>query len=145
MTEQSHVVIYTDGACNPNPGPGAWAVLLRFGDREKEIVGSDSQTTNNRMELMAAIQGLRAFKRACCVDLYTDLEYLKHGITEWLPGWRKRGWKRKEGVLKNADLWQELDACISQHQVSWHWVRGHVGNVYNERVDCLARRAIPQP
>jgi ribonuclease HI len=144
MTGQSHVVIYTDGACSPNPGPGGWAVLLRFDDKEKELVGSDSKTTSNRMELTAAIEGLRALKRRCSVDLYTDSEYLKRGITEWLPGWRKRGWKRKDGALKNADLWQELDACISQHQVSWHWVRGHVGNSGNERVDRLARRAIPQ-
>ncbi len=144
MTGLSQVVIYTDGACKPNPGPGGWAALLRFGDQEKELVGSDPQTTNNRMELTAAIQALSVLKRSCSVDLYTDSEYLRRGITEWLPGWRRRGWQRKDGALKNADLWQELDACISQHQVSWHWVRGHFGNEDNERVDHLARQAIPQ-
>jgi ribonuclease HI len=144
MTSLSHVMIYTDGACAPNPGPGGWAALLKFAEQEKELVGSDLQTTNNRMELTAAIQALNALKKRCSVDLYTDSEYLKRGITEWLPGWRRRGWARKDGVLKNADLWQELDACISRHQVTWHWVRGHIGNNYNERVDRLARQAIPQ-
>jgi ribonuclease HI len=144
MTSLSHVIIYTDGACVPNPGPGGWAALLKFGEQEKELVGSDLQTTNNRMELTAAIQALNALKKRCSVDLYTDSEYLKRGITEWLPGWRRRGWARKDGALKNADLWQELDACITRHQVTWHWVRGHVGNTYNERVDRLARQAIPQ-
>ncbi len=144
MTGLLHVVIYTDGACSPNPGPGGWAALLRFDDKEKELTGSEPQTTNNRMELTAAIQALNALKRSCSVDLYTDSEYLKRGITEWLPGWRRRGWQRKDGALKNADLWQDLDACISKHQVSWHWVRSHIGNNYNERVDRLARQAIPR-
>jgi ribonuclease HI len=143
MNGLSHVVIYTDGACSPNPGPGGWAALLKSGDQEKELTGGDSQTTNNRMELTAAIRALDALKRRCSVDLYTDSEYLKRGITEWLPGWRRRGWQRKDGILKNADLWQELDACIGRHAITWHWVRGHVGNKYNERVDCLARQAIP--
>jgi ribonuclease HI len=137
-----HVTIYTDGACSGNPGPGGWGALLRFGEHEKELSGGEAQTTNNRMELTAALQALQALKQPCEVELYTDSEYLKRGITEWLPGWRARGWKRKEGALANADLWQALDQVVKTHKVSWHWVRGHANHRDNERVDALARAAI---
>ena len=142
MSELPRVTIFTDGACDPNPGPGGWAALLRSGEHEKEIVGAEAQTTNNRMELTAALQSLKALKQRCQVDLYTDSEYLQRGITEWLPAWKRRGWKRKGGVLKNIDLWQELDGMLENHQVAWHWVRGHHGNPENERVDLLAKQAI---
>ncbi|MFZ6027168.1 MAG: ribonuclease HI [Chloroflexota bacterium] len=137
-----HVVIYTDGACSGNPGPGGWGALLRFGEHEKTLSGGEAETTNNRMELTAALQALQALKQPCQVDVYTDSQYLKRGITEWLPGWRARGWRRKEGALANADLWQALDRLIQQHQVCWHWVRGHANHRDNERVDALARAAI---
>ena len=137
-----HVIIYTDGACVPNPGPGGWAALLRFSTYEKALTGSAPDTTNNRMELTAAVEALKALNRACQVEIYTDSEYLKRGITEWLPSWRRRGWKRKGGALANADLWQALEAALSRHTVTWHWVRGHAGNSHNERVDRLANAAI---
>ena len=136
------VRIYTDGACDPNPGPGGWAALLRSGEHEKILTGSERDTTNNRMELTAALRALETLKRPSRVELYTDSEYLRRGITEWLPGWRRRAWRRKGGELKNVDLWQALDAALSSHQVSWHWVRGHAGHRENERVDRLAREAI---
>ena len=135
------VTIYTDGACDPNPGSGGWAALIRSGAAEKAITGSALDTTNNRMELTAAIQALKALKQPCQVVLYTDSEYLKRGIKEWLPGWRARGWRRKGGVLANVDLWQELDKLLRTHCVEWRWVRGHAGNPQNERVDKLARQA----
>ncbi len=142
MTEDQLLVeIYTDGACDPNPGPGGWAALLRSGKQEKEISGSEVNTTNNRMELTAAIEALRALKQPCRVIFYTDSEYLKRGITEWLPGWRRRQWRRKGGALANIDLWQALDAALQPHQIDWHWVRGHAGHPENERVDQLAREA----
>ena len=140
------VTIYTDGACDPNPGPGGWAALLRSGEHVKEISGNASNTTNNRMELTAAIQALRSLRQPCQVDLFTDSEYLKRGITEWLPGWRRRGWRRKDGELANADLWQDLDQAMQSHEIRWHWVRGHAADRDNQRVDRLARMAIrPQP
>ena len=142
MTQLPNVVIYTDGACDPNPGPGGWAALLRFGNREKELTGGEADTTNNRMELTAAIEALRSLNRPCRVDFYTDSEYLRRGITEWLPNWRARSWKRKGGKLANVDLWQALDEAIRPHDIEWHWVRGHAGNRYNQRVDRLARAAI---
>jgi len=138
------VAIYTDGSCEPNPGTGGWAALLRFGAQEKILTGSASDTTNNRMELTAAIQALRALKRPCQVEFYTDSEYLRRGITEWMPSWRRRKWKRKGGALANVDLWKELDELINKHEIRWHWVRGHAGHVENERVDRLARQAIRQ-
>ena len=141
MSELPRVTIYTDGACMPNPGPGGWAAILLCGEHSRELSGSEANTTNNRMELTAAVQALQALKRACQVEFYTDSEYLKRGITEWLPGWRRRGWKRKDGELKNVDLWQALDSAISQHTITWKWVRGHAGNSMNERVDLLARQA----
>lgn len=140
--ELPHVIIYSDGACDPNPGPGGWAALLRFGNVEKVLTGSDPATTNNRMELTAAIEALRALKKPCQVDFYTDSEYLKRGISEWLPGWQSRKWRRKSGSLANLELWQALAAAIDGHQIRWHWVRGHASDPLNQRVDRLARRAI---
>ena len=141
MPAATPVIIYTDGGCDPNPGPGGWAALLRYGDHEQTLAGSEPDTTNNRMELTAAIEALRALKRPCRVDFYTDSQYLCRGITEWLPGWRRRGWKRKGGALVNLDLWKTLDGLVQQHEVTWHWVRGHAGLLENERVDALARQA----
>ncbi|MFN2197250.1 MAG: ribonuclease HI [Anaerolineales bacterium] len=143
MADKPLVKIYTDGACLGNPGPGGWAALLQYGEHEKVLTGSQTETTNNRMELTAAVEALKSLKRDCRVDLYTDSEYLRRGITEWLPGWRARGWKRKGGSLANAELWQSLDAAVQPHEVSWHWVRGHAGHPENERVDRLARAAVP--
>ena len=119
------VTIFTDGACDPIPGCGGWAALLRSGATEKALTGSEPNTTNNRMELTAALQAFKALKQLCQVELYTDSEYLKRGIQEWLPGWRARGWRRKGGVLANVDLWQELDKLMKVHRVEWRWVRGH--------------------
>ena len=142
MDELTSVVIYTDGACDPNPGPGGWAALLLYKVHEKVLTGCENPTTNNRMELTAAIQALQSLTRPCVVTIYTDSEYLKRGITEWLPNWRKRGWRRKGGALANLELWQALDAALVTHQVDWRWVRGHAGDVLNQRVDRLARQAI---
>lgn len=136
------VTIYTDGACDPNPGPGGWAALLRYGDHEKVLSGSEGQTTNNRMELTAAIQALKELKEPCRVRLYTDSEYVKRGITEWMPKWLERNWRRKGGALANVDLWKKLDAAMAPHQIKWVWVRGHSGDRDNQRVDRLARQAI---
>jgi ribonuclease HI len=136
------VTIYTDGACDPNPGPGGWAALLRSAGHTKELTGGEPDTTNNRMELTAAVQALQALNRPCLVDFYTDSEYLRRGITEWLPGWRKRDWRRKSGALANVDLWQSLEAAMQPHIIEWHWVRGHAGDRDNQRVDRLARGAI---
>lgn len=137
-----HVTIYTDGACEPNPGPGGWGALLIFGKNIKELSGADPVTTNNRMELSAAVEALKALSKPCRIDLYTDSEYLRRGITEWLPNWRQRGWKRKGGKLANIDLWQALELALERHQVSWHWVRGHADDRLNQRVDSLARKAM---
>lgn len=139
------VEIYTDGACRGNPGPGGWGALLRHKGREKTLHGGERLTTNNRMELMAAIMALESLKRPCEVRLTTDSEYVKKGITEWLANWKKRGWKTaaKEPV-KNADLWQRLEAAAQRHDVAWHWVRGHTGHAENERADQLANRAIDE-
>jgi ribonuclease HI len=142
MTDLPRVTIYTDGACEPNPGPGGWAALLLFGRHEKELSGAEPRTTNNRMELTAAVQALSTLSQPCRVDFYTDSEYLRRGITEWLPDWRCRGWKRKKGKLANIDLWQALEAAIEEHDISWHWVRGHAGDRYNQRVDSLARKTM---
>jgi ribonuclease HI len=139
--EMPLVQIYTDGACSPNPGPGGWAALLRSGSNEREISGSERATTNNRMEMTAAIRALQSLKRPCQVELYTDSEYLQRGITEWLPGWERRGWRRSGGKLANSELWQELAEAMKPHQVRWQWLRGHAGHPENERVDRAARRA----
>ncbi|GAB4400315.1 MAG: ribonuclease HI [Anaerolineales bacterium] len=141
-TDFPEVMIYTDGACSGNPGLGGWAALLRFGAHQKEISGAEAHTTNNRMELMAAIESLTLLKRPCAVTIYTDSEYLKRGVTEWMPGWKRRGWKRKDGELLNADLWQKLDQLLQNHRVAWQWVKGHTNHTENERVDALARAAI---
>ena len=136
------VVIYTDGGCVPNPGVGGWAAVLLYKDSRKELSGGEMQSTNNRMELTAAITALESLKRPCKVILYTDSQYVRNGITEWLPGWRKRNWRRKGGAVLNVDLWRRLDAAASQHSVEWRWVRGHAGNPENERCDALAEREI---
>jgi ribonuclease HI len=127
----------------PNPGPGGWTALLVFAEQEKILTGGELHTTNNRMELTAAVHALKALKRPCRVDFYTDSEYLRRGITEWIPSWRARGWRRKEGTLANVDLWKALDEAVQPHQIKWHWVRGHTGNHNNERADRLAKQAIP--
>jgi ribonuclease HI len=139
MTEA--VVIYTDGACKGNPGPGGWGAWLRWGEHEKELFGGEPLTTNNRMELTAVIEALSALKRSTAVAVYTDSEYVKNGITTWIKGWKNRGWRTADNKpVKNQELWQRLDALVSQHQVSWHWVRGHTGDPGNERADELANR-----
>ena len=136
------VEIHTDGACLGNPGPGGWAALLRYGATERELVGGEPDTTNNRMELMAAIAGLEALTTPCEVVLHTDSQYVKKGIGEWLPNWIRRGWKTAAGEpVKNKDLWERLSAANTRHQVVWKWVKGHAGHVDNERVDQLARAA----
>jgi ribonuclease HI len=139
------VIIHTDGACSGNPGPGGWGAILSFGDREKELKGSEAHTTNNRMELMGAIVALEALKRPCSVDLYTDSQYLRGGITGWINGWKRNGWRTADKKpVKNVDLWQRLDAALKQHDVRWHWVQGHAGHAMNERADQLARDAIAE-
>ncbi|MEE4184902.1 MAG: ribonuclease HI [Gammaproteobacteria bacterium] len=141
----SRVVIYTDGACRGNPGPGGWGAWLQFGEHERELCGGELQTTNNRMELMAVIEALRALKRGVTVDIYTDSEYVRKGMTEWLDGWKDRGWKTAaRKPVKNADLWRELDQLARQHTVDWHWVKGHSGDPGNERADLLANRGIDE-
>lgn len=137
------VTIYTDGACSGNPGPGGWGAVLLYGDHEKEMCGGEADTTNNRMELMAAIEALNSLKEQCSVALYTDSQYVKGGITEWITGWKKRGWKTAaKKPVKNQDLWQALDTATAKHEVSWHWVKGHAGDEMNERADTLARKGI---
>lgn len=134
------VQIWTDGACSGNPGPGGWGALLRMGKHDKELSGGKKETTNNRMELQAAIEGLNALTRACAVDLYTDSKYVQNGITSWIHNWKKNGWKTAaKKPVKNAELWQQLDEAISRHEISWHWVKGHAGNAENEKADELAR------
>ena len=137
------VEIFTDGACSGNPGPGGWGAVLRYGSHEKELSGAESETTNNRMELMAAIVALEALKRPMTVQLTTDSTYVKDGITKWIHGWKKNGWKTaNKKPVKNADLWRRLESALAPHDVSWQWVRGHAGHPENERADELARRAI---
>jgi ribonuclease HI len=144
MADLQRVTIYSDGACDPNPGPGGWAALLLFESHEKILTGSEFETTNNRMELTGAIRALKVLKQPSRIDFYTDSQYLRRGITEWMPNWRKRNWRRKGGKLANVDLWQSLDRAIQDHQINWHWVRGHAGDRSNQRVDSLARKAIPR-
>jgi ribonuclease HI len=139
------VVIYTDGACRGNPGPGGWGAILRFGDKVKEMCGGEPNTTNNRMELMAAIQALEALTRPCKVELHTDSQYVKKGISEWISGWKARGWKTAaKDPVKNEDLWRRLDAARSKHTVDWRWVKGHAGHPQNERADALANQGLVQ-
>ena len=138
------VEIFTDGACSGNPGPGGWGAILRYGDTEKELSGGEAETTNNRMELTAAIEALNALKRPCQIVLTTDSTYVKDGITSWIDGWKKRGWKNSQKKpVKNEDLWKALDEARSRHTVEWKWVKGHVGHAENERCDELARNAMP--
>ncbi len=143
MPTSSNVELFTDGACSGNPGPGGWGALLRYKSTEKELSGAEPDTTNNRMELMAAIEGLKAMKRACHVTLYTDSKYVLQGVTEWMDGWKARGWKTADKKpVKNQDLWMALDEQVKRHTVKWEWVKGHNGHIENERVDELARMAI---
>ncbi len=143
MSDRSHVIIYTDGGADPNPGPGGWgALLIAEGGAIKELSGAERATTNNRMELTAALQALRALKRSCRVDFYTDSQYLRRGITKWVAAWEARGWRRKgDKAIENLDLWQALQQQAQRHEIAWHWVKGHAGNAYNERVDRLATAA----
>ena len=139
------VLIYTDGACRGNPGPGGWGAILKFGDRERTLNGAERLTTNNRMELWAAIAALRALKRPCEVDLVTDSQYLRRGITEWLAQWKRRGWLTAgRKPVANADLWRQLDEAAVMHTIAWRWVKGHSGDPGNERADRLANEAIDQ-
>lgn len=143
MSKETIVEIFTDGACSGNPGPGGWGAVLRYGKTEKEISGHEAESTNNRMELMAAIAALESLKRPCRVHLYTDSQYVEGGIKGWIKSWKAAGWKKKGG-LKNVDLWQRLDVALAKHKVSVHWVRGHSGHPDNERADRLAVDAIKQ-
>ncbi|MEJ2119326.1 MAG: ribonuclease HI [Alphaproteobacteria bacterium] len=137
------VEIFTDGACSGNPGPGGWGAILRWDGQERELSGGEAATTNNRMELTAAIEALRALKRAVRVDLHTDSTYVKDGITKWIHGWKAKGWKTaSKKPVKNQDLWRALDAALADHEVDWHWVKGHSGHPENERADALARAAL---
>ena len=141
----AQVVVYTDGACSGNPGPGGWGAWLRYGEHEKELFGGEGQTTNNRMELMAAIQALEELTRPSSVVLHTDSSYLRNGIMTWLENWKRRDWKTAaKKPVKNVDLWQRLDKAAARHQVEWRWVRGHSGDEGNERADALARRGRDQ-
>lgn len=139
------VRIFTDGACRGNPGPGGWGVVLQYGDHEKELYGGEQETTNNRMELLAAINGLESLTRHCEVDLTTDSNYVRQGITEWIGNWKRNGWKTAaKKPVKNVELWQRLDAAAGKHTVHWHWVKGHSGHPENERADQLANRGIDE-
>jgi len=145
MAEAESVEMFTDGACRGNPGPGGWGALLRFRGKEKELYGYEPDTTNNRMELTAAIRGLQELNRPCTVDLTTDSQYLRKGVLEWMPQWKKRGWKTaSKKPVQNRDLWETLDALIQEHEVRFHWIRGHSGHPENERADDLANRAIDE-
>ncbi|OZG73638.1 ribonuclease HI [Hahella sp. CCB-MM4] len=140
------VEIYTDGACKGNPGPGGWGVVLIYGKQRKELWGGEANTTNNRMELTAAIQGLNALKQPCQVELYTDSQYVRKGITEWMTNWKKKQWRTASGSpVKNSELWKLLDEACQRHQVSWHWVKGHSGHPLNELADELANRGVLEP
>jgi ribonuclease HI len=138
--EDRPIEIFTDGACSGNPGPGGWGALLRYGEKERTIMGGEKATTNNRMELMAAIAALEALKRPCAVELFTDSGYLRGGITSWISNWKRNGWKTADKKpVKNADLWARLEEAASPHKINWHWVKGHSGHIENERADALAR------
>ena len=145
MTARKKVIIYTDGACSGNPGPGGWGAVLRYGKHEKELHGGEGDTTNNRMEMMAAIMALESLKEPCEVTVVTDSVYVKNGMTQWLDGWKKNGWKTADKKpVKNAELWQRLEEAVARHLVEWQWVKGHAGDEMNERADALARKGIPQ-
>ena len=139
------VVIYTDGACSGNPGPGGWGAILMFGEKTKEICGGEPATTNNRMELMAAIQALETLTRPCTVELHTDSQYVMKGISEWIHSWKRRGWRTADNKpLKNEDLWRRLDEARQRHDVQWRWVKGHAGHEHNERADALAGQGLAE-
>ena len=139
----SQVELFTDGACSGNPGPGGWGAILRWQGTERELCGGAADTTNNRMEITAVIEGLAALKRGCKVAVYTDSQYVQKGISEWIHAWKRRGWKTADNKpVKNLDLWQALDAEVARHKVSWHWVKGHAGHAENERADALARQGL---
>ena len=138
---RTEVTLYTDGACRGNPGPGGWGVVLQSGQHVKELYGGEAETTNNRMEMKAAIEGLKALNRACNVALFTDSQYLRKGVLEWMAGWKRNGWKTSaRKPVKNQDLWQSLDQQLERHNIEWHWVKGHSGNPGNERADALANK-----
>lgn len=144
-TDLPNVIIYTDGACSGNPGPGGWGAILKFGDVEKELKGGEPDTTNNRMELLAAISALEAMRKKVSADIYTDSQYVRGGITGWIHNWKRNGWKTSDKKpVKNVDLWQRLDDAIKQHDVRWHWVKGHAGHPENERADQLARDGLAE-
>jgi ribonuclease HI len=145
MVDSNKVIAYTDGACRGNPGPGGWGVLLSWNGSKRELHGGEVETTNNRMEMRAAIEALAALKRPCRIDIHTDSEYLRKGITEWLSAWKARGWRTAgRKPVKNRDLWERLDSLSQRHDVRWHWVKGHSGNPGNERADALANRGIDE-
>ncbi len=145
MTDEKKVLIYTDGACSGNPGPGGWGAILMWGAHKKELWGGEANTTNNRMELLAAISALEALKRPSKVELWTDSAYVKDGISKWIHGWKKNGWKTADKKpVKNAELWQRLDEACARHDISWHWLKGHAGHEFNERADELARFGIKE-
>ncbi len=146
MSNRDRVEIFTDGACSGNPGPGGWGAVLRWRGHHRELSGGAAETTNNRMELMAAIRAVEALKRPARVDLHTDSTYLRDGITKWLSGWKANGWRTAaKKPVRNRDLWERLESALEGHQVDWHWVRGHAGHPENERADALARAAVPRP
>ena len=139
----ARVAIWTDGACSGNPGPGGWGAILTFGDHEKELFGGEPQTTNNRMELTAAINALEALTRPCAIDLHTDSQYVRGGVTAWMKGWKRNGWKTADKKpVKNEELWRRLDDAAARHDVTWHWVKGHAGDAMNERADELANKGV---
>lgn len=145
MSQSETVELFTDGACRGNPGPGGWGAVLRYKGRERELYGYEPETTNNRMELTAAIRGLEALQRSCRVDLTTDSQYLRKGVNEWMPQWKRRGWRTASNKpVANRDLWEELDTLLQRHHVRFHWIRGHTGHEGNERADALANRAIDE-
>ncbi|TXI12478.1 MAG: ribonuclease HI [Polynucleobacter sp.] len=144
-TTLGKVTIYTDGACKGNPGPGGWGVVLKSGDKEKHLHGGETLTTNNRMEMTAVIEALKALKMPCHVSLYTDSKYVMQGVTEWLSGWKARGWKTAgKDPVKNIDLWQEIDSLLGTHEITWHWVKGHAGHPGNELADALANKGVEE-
>jgi ribonuclease HI len=145
VTDKPHVIVHTDGACSGNPGPGGWGVILAYGEHEKELKGGEPHTTNNRMELMGAIAALEALKKPSTVSLHTDSKYVHDGISKWIHGWKRNGWRTADKKpVKNLDLWQRLDAAVARHDVRWYWVKGHAGHEMNERADRLAVEAIAE-
>jgi ribonuclease HI len=144
-SNRPHVQIFTDGACSGNPGPGGWGAILRFGELEKELKGGERHTTNNRMELLAAISALEALKKPASIDLTTDSQYVRHGITSWIHNWKRNGWRTADKKpVKNVDLWQRLDGALKEHDIRWHWIKGHAGHAENERADQLARDGLAE-